>query len=180
MLQVDDTSVSLEVSLSEPGTVHVMVVPAGAPTPTPQQVIAGTDGSDAASIQTTLLAVGSAWAVIAGSVGTLPHDTAVDVYFVAEDAVTPSPNVMAAATVLHATTLPDGTPPQFQAGSPVAQAPSDSSVTLAASVSEAGRLFFVVVGQEQPPPSVTRVMNGEDNSGAPALASGAIDIGPCV
>lgn len=177
MMQVDDTRVSLEVSLNEPGTVYVAVVTAGSAPPTPAQVMAGTDGSGAPAIQSQQVPAASAWTVIPTSIGGLPHDTAVDVYFAAADAVTPTPNVVSTATVLHATTLPDGTPPHFQAGSPVAQAPSDSSVTLSATVSEEGRMFFVVVGQEQPPPSVAKVINGQDNSGAPALASGAVDIG---
>ena len=89
-----DFSFEVSVKLSEPGTVSYVVLPNGATSPTPSQVIAGTDGSGTAAVATGSIEVASTASAVQDTVTTgLSAATNYDVWFVAQDDESPTPNV---------------------------------------------------------------------------------------
>lgn len=158
--------------INETGKFYSVVVPDGATAPTAANVRAGVASGGAA-------AVSAANSAAAGSVATsvtltgLSPSTAYDVYVLAEDDTTPTPNPQTTPVKIDATTLAlDITAPANTPGFPKIENALSDRMEVVYKSPEAGSAFFVVLPSGATAPSSAQVLAGTDASGSPALASG--------
>lgn len=147
-----DTSLTCAIQLTEPGTVYAVAIeiPVGSTiddiaVPLPSQITAGVTSSGAAPGAAASVQVAAAMTTVEFTMPGLPHDAAMAVFVVAQDAATPTANLMEQAQVVLGSTLPDATPPAFVDGHPAVSAVADSSFTLLVAMNEPGTAFAVVL-----------------------------------
>lgn len=167
-----DTTLTLEVQIDEAGSWAWCLLPSAATAPSIAQVKAGTDGNDAAAIDSGTETTAAATTVSA-TVSGLAAASAYKWHIVAEDDEAPA-NVQVATTVVTVSTGPDATPPSFASSYPQATAVTDSQFTLQVSINEPGSVPWVLLAFGSTTPSPAQVIAGTDSSDVAALASGSI------
>lgn len=163
-----ETTLSVDATIDEDGTIYVVVVDDGDPTPNSAEVKAGQasgGGSPVASGSAAATASVEATINITGLTAESPYD----VYVVAEDGV---PNLQASPVKVD-TTTPDTTAPTFSVA-PAVDSFDDTSITIDATINEAGTIYAVAVLDGASAPSVTEVLAGQASGGGAPEASGNV------
>ena len=165
---VTDSQFTLRVSITEPGSVPWVLLPFGSTTPTPTQIIAGTDSSGAAALDSGSIACADT-SVYQVDVTGLAAATPFDVFLAPRDDEA-TPNVVSAASKLGVVTQDDATPPSWSVD-PAASGTTDSRFTVSMQLNEPGAWYFVVLETSKPAPSPAQVKAGVDGSGGAAIVS---------
>ncbi|MCK4661306.1 MAG: endonuclease [Bacteroidales bacterium] len=148
-VNITDYTVNVVVQLNEPGTVYFLVLSDGETEPLPADVQAGT------TINVTNSSTSYSEAIIG-----LSPETAYDIYFIAEDDET-EPNVQDSLTKLDVTTtLTDNQPPEFISNYPLAENITDNTVDVVVKLNEPGTVYFLVLSDGDPEPSIADVQAG--------------------
>ncbi|MCB2377375.1 T9SS type A sorting domain-containing protein [Hymenobacter sp. BT635] len=161
--------------LDEAGKTYFVVLPNNAAAPTVAEVRSGQSSGGGAPVASGNISSGAA-AEASLAVTGLSVGTSYDVYFVAEDNITPTPNSQTAAVKVDVTTQAsaDTTPPVFAAGSPAASAITSSGFTLSSTLDEVGATYYVVLASGATAPSAAQVKAGQDASGTAAALKGTL------
>lgn len=177
---VGDHSVDLAARMDEPGVVYwVATLDLGPENYVPLtvgDVLSGTGAGGAPAPASGSFPVVAGNTEITETLEWFSPDTAYDVFTVATDDHTPTPNVQTSVTVLGFTTAPDITPPEFQADTPTASANPAHTVTVNAQLNEAGRVYGVVVPASASSPTAADVRANAVVDGATPLGYGFLDI----
>ncbi|WP_370090524.1 choice-of-anchor J domain-containing protein [Ekhidna sp.] len=142
---ITDVSFDLTVQFDEIGTAYYVVVADGStPAPSSAQVMAGTDGSDAAAIASGTIDVTSASMDFSSSISGLSVATAYDVYVVSVDDET-TPNVQATPSMIDVSTTTDTTPPTVEsAATSVSDVSYDVNLTMSENVTATDESGFTI------------------------------------
>ena len=168
---ITGATVQLKLDIDESGTAYWIVVPAGSTTPTAAQVMAM---SNYGSV--TLVASGSAAKTTTATTHTisgLTEGVSYDIYSVAKDAFG---NLQSDATVNSAKvtfSTADTTPPTWTTSYPAVGTMGSATAQVRASISEAGKVYAVLLANGSSMPTYNQVKAGQDASGS-ALAAGCI------
>ena len=169
-----DTAVNIAVNLDEASHAYAVVVANAATTPSVAQIMAGQDGTGAAAVSSTSVAVGGGNAVYGLVLVGLTPVTQYDVWVVAEDIHTPTSNKQATGTKLDITTASDTSPPLFSDGYPKTSSVQDFSFSVEVSMSEAGAWYWVVLANgTSPNPSAAEVKAGTGPGGSTPISHGS-------
>jgi hypothetical protein len=166
-----ETSIQVTGNINEAGTIFFVVLANGAAAPSSAQVVAGTDASGSALAADRkgndgVAANTDKTFTITG----LTHSTAYDVYLVARDAAV-NQNLQATPFKLDVNTATaDTTPPSWSSG-PAQGTMGSTTGQVTAAISEAGKMYAVILADGATAPSYAQVKAGQDGSGG-ALAAG--------
>lgn len=167
---IRDTSVTIQVKLSEPGMVSYVILPDGTAGPTVEGVYGRTAGG-AVAVGTIAVSDANALAVAQG-VGGLVALRQYDAYFVAEDA---TGNLQPVPTLVEFATTADVTAPSAVVGYPRITSVTQASAQLTARVDEDATMFVVVqLASSQSPPTAAEVVAavGSDTISASLVLEG--------
>uniref|UniRef100_A0A7S1CIK6 Uncharacterized protein n=1 Tax=Bicosoecida sp. CB-2014 TaxID=1486930 RepID=A0A7S1CIK6_9STRA len=166
-----DTSITVEVIITEAGTVYAALRAQGSLAPTSAQVVAG-GAAFLASDSVVLANAGDAGFPVFNG---LQHSTTYDAYFVAADAED-EPNVMASPLKVSVTSGADATPPNYGFGYPAVGNIADTSVRISVTLTEAGSFHYVVLLRGAPAPGASAVVLGRAADGQAGVASGSATV----
>jgi len=176
-VSVTDFSFVIEVKLDELGSFTYVVASTSAPPPNVTQVLAGTDGNNAAPIKagsTSVVSISSSSTALVQAAG-VQASTPYTVHVVASDDASP-PNTQASVTSFPVTTLADATPPTWSTSQPsVADVTGDSFVVVGG-LSEPGWFSYTVLAPGRSSPVVADVIAGTDGDGVAAAAAGRVEV----
>ncbi|WP_167856234.1 T9SS type A sorting domain-containing protein [Hymenobacter metallicola] len=159
--------------LSEAGSTYFVVVADNATAPTVAEVKAAQQSGGAPALASGTISTG-ATAEGSSTVTGLAAGTNYDVYFVAADNVTPTPNTQTTVVKVEVATLAvaDTTPPAFAAGSPISSNVTVTGFTLSSTIDEVGATYYVVLASGAAAPSAGQVKAGQDATGTQAVVRG--------
>jgi hypothetical protein len=168
---------TVRAKINEIGTAFYVVLADGAAAPSVAQVIAGNDAGDSPATASGSIALATDTENSAAVTG-LAETTAYDVYVVAQDDESPTPNVQASRVLVNVSTLaPDITPPTWAPTYPLVDTPKENGFTVRASiVGEAGTAYYVVLANGASAPSAAQIKLGNDAGDTPALKSGSLSL----
>lgn len=174
---VDSGTMDLTIKLSHDSSyAWYVVLERGATAPTPTQIKAGTDASDA-----TPVAAGSVSVGVGESVGTesdvsgdLDEKGLYDIYVVASDQATPTSTQYTQVAALFERTAPDMSAPLFKAGFPATTDVRSGSLQLTVKTDEAAKVYYVVTAADDTAPTVSEVRSGQESGGGEPLAKGEV------
>ncbi|WP_167856694.1 T9SS type A sorting domain-containing protein [Hymenobacter aquaticus] len=161
--------------LNEAGKTYFVVVADNAAVPTVAEIKAGQSSGGGAPVASGTISTAAATEGSRGVTG-LSAGTSYDVYFIAEDNLTPTPNIQGAPIKLDVTTLAtaDTTPPVFASGSPTATGVTVTGFTLSSTLDEVGTTYYVVLASGASAPSSAQVKAGQNASGTAAAVKGSV------
>ncbi|MCH7228978.1 hypothetical protein, partial [Haloferula sp. A504] len=168
---------TLRAALDEPGTAYYVVVVDGATAPTAEEVKAGIGSGGSGELTSGSITLTAAETEHTTAISGLTDSTAYDVWFVAEDDESPTPNLQASTVKVDITTeAPDTTPPSWTATYPQANTPTPDGFTARAAINEPGTAYYVVVADGAAAPSSAEVKAGTGSGGSGELAGGSIPL----
>lgn len=179
---ITDDDAKMNVALDEPGDVYYVVVPrdytyhelytdgSRRSVPTVAEVKAGTGPGGSGEVDSGTVSVTTADTVveIQTTAAALSSETAYDVYLVAQDKTTPTPNAQTSVTKLQFTTR-DATAPTFATDYPKSYQ-GGVAVEVVVKLDEPGRAYFVVVARGATAPTSAEVVAGADYGGVTVVA----------
>ena len=167
-----DTSATLEVQISEPGVVYMCLVPDNSPAPTVAQIVAGTCPS---ALYATAIAMPDQTVLTKHQMPVvLTPDTHYDVYTIAADDRSPTPNFQTNhVKVEFKTDDEDVFPPQFWVLYPRIATVSDTSVTFDVALNEPGTVYYVIALPGGTAPTAAEVKAGSVTN----VVTGTIAVG---
>ncbi|MBU1719003.1 MAG: lamin tail domain-containing protein, partial [Bacteroidetes bacterium] len=172
---INSSGFDVSINIDEQGSVYYVVLDNGAAEPSVAQVKAGQDASGSAvtvGMAGTISAT-AGYSVFSAPVTGLTITTTYDIYLVAQDDEV-TPNVQDTVTMIQATTtFADTAAPLFDSIYPAISGITNNSFDVEVSLDEEGTAYFVVLPNNDPAPSTTQVMAGQDASGTPVAVTSA-------
>ncbi len=158
---------------NKPGKVYYIVVPQDSTTPDTQQIIDGLDYDSVAISARGVFVIGVATQVYTETVTGLDPLTTYDIYLVAADNSIPM-NINSKTEKLSASTL-ESNEPVFHDGSPFSWSIKEFGFTVGAGINKPGKLYMIVVNQNEESPTSEEVKDGFNYREVQVLAKASLE-----